>query len=1257
MELFKEYTDLVDLYDRDPTHPQTQNELINICYLPEFYSRFGLNTDKQKLALSSKHLYTMQVAKENGYYSESHTTHYHNLKKDTMLKIPELIAKPDFVLYDQSSFDLQENKIPSSLVCILPQKNIVINKKTKESRKEVLVAYIDEPINPNDNVTILATSFRRPEIEKYIERLAKKDRVLYINEDFLNGKKSLSTVYPGMQFTNIATHSNGETRNSMAFLGSLDSNIRQYRENVNLKRMDVSGLYLEHIPENERTKIVCNRAFANNPYAVNPEKEPDEKEIVKTFETWSEGNLYERLKASPIPQNIQSISNSVLSFENNKSGILDIIGKQFETDSSGKPTLNGMKQLSKAMEIYSDKHYETARYLFIKDGVITRHIAVSSQTPASTIIKPDDKFLYELKNYAKETGSKIVFLHNHPSGYVEPSEADINLTDYLTNFFEESDGSNIFSGHIILDHGTYGLYDSNDRKWNALIAGKIKPLSDIEKSYKLQLTEHKKKADFNKDYSITNSSLKELSEYAKSCDDGEVWNRKDWVPSFLLTGSGVVTSLEYINTLELQNEDSLSEKLKFLGRKYGSENIVMLPSDITQFLLCESYAQKSGKIKDVFLEKKDGTFEVSAYRNGNIFNDLRKDEIIIEDTERNIGQEKEEIFYGKSVNKITNKEKEYKTVKDENQIITASTLIKELEAYAAGSKEIYGGLINYVYHRSAAQEAGRKSIDNFQTLFINLVANNVSSEIARNGLIEKIKLFDDMTVIFDPDNININSVGLIDRNGEINLKKELVHLKESYGVLVNNLRHQNKLQLEEEIQVQKDIDSSDISENPQLDDFETAMEISEIEKTSKDEKKADKSETNVNYQEPQDDTSLSTILDELKRKDVIIEKLMKQNQTLLEQNQAFAQKLAVLEEKVLAPREVQEKKANDSMSLNSNSQDRRDVEIQYFTNADGFGYDTAFNVNQKVPDFGIRLEDGNHKVIRNALFSRLVKDEANPYNNIVELVYTADSGKQETVRLREREYHEVISCVQKLEESKREFASSDNKWNEYEWQKASLEYLRRMGLDDNTYRLNSAEDFVHNLAIHCRKDQVHNTEEAFKMAAQMLEAMPKYERKYYMKLRKDWDKKNGAGNWDKTHIIDVFNKNHASVQLNSSEMESQIFDKNKAFENGDPSIQILKKGEQIEDTKTHVGDSISFALKYKNQFGETVEEERSSWKILKVAKSLYSQQALLVNEETKAYMKIPYEKLLSHIQKYEKVQKKENKIKLKKDQKEVGFER
>ena len=121
-------------------------------------------------------------------------------------------------------------------------------------------------------------------VNKKTSNFSLSDR--YINEDFLSEKKSLSTVYPGIQFPNIATHSNGETRNSMAFLGSLN-NIRQYHENVNLKRMEVSGLYLEHIPENERSKIVCNRAFANNPYAVNYFPEPLREQTYKTkvFET------------------------------------------------------------------------------------------------------------------------------------------------------------------------------------------------------------------------------------------------------------------------------------------------------------------------------------------------------------------------------------------------------------------------------------------------------------------------------------------------------------------------------------------------------------------------------------------------------------------------------------------------------------------------------------------------------------------------------------------------------------------------------------------------------------------------------------------------------------------------------------------------------------------------------------------------------------------------------------------------------------
>lgn len=735
MKIFEEYRRLVELYEKDPSHPHTQNELINICYLPEFYSNFGLNTDKQKLALSSKHLYTMQVAKENGYYSESHTTHYHNLKKDTMLKIPELIENPDFVLYDQSSFDLQENKIPSSLVCILPQKNIVINKKNKESRKEVLVAYIDEPKNPNDNVTILATSFRRPEIEKYIERLIKKNRLLYINEEFLNGKKSLSTVYPGIQFTNIATHSNGETRNSMAFLGSLSINIRQYRENVNIERMKVSGLYLENIPDNEKTNKVCNTAFANNPASIiyfpdniikenkyerdvfetlntvaiqsmpeqkfinnlqyflqhtdkanhqgkilyrtinkrlsesqktllcesiNNEHEPDENEIISKFIDWSEGNLHEK----SLPKNIPAQEYHP-SEETSPSAPIEVIGKHFETDAEGKFTLESFKEIARTMEIYSDKHYETARYLFVKDGQIMRHIAVSSQTPASTIIKPDDNFLFQLKRYAENTGSKIVFLHNHPSGYVEPSEADIKLTAYMQNFFKESSGEDLFAGHIILDHGTYGLYTAESKNWNALINDKLEPLSKLAENYKVQLTEYGMKTVSDSKNNISGQSLKQLSEYAKKCDGGNVWNTKNWIPAFVMTGNGVVTSLEYINNLELTNTESLSAKLKSIGRSYGSENIVFFPHHPEQFLACERYAQLSGKVKDIYFEKPDGTYETSQFHNGNIFNDLTKDEIKVQDTNENPELVAERInteqkIYTESVTKNINREEKFK---------------------------------------------------------------------------------------------------------------------------------------------------------------------------------------------------------------------------------------------------------------------------------------------------------------------------------------------------------------------------------------------------------------------------------------------------------------------------------------------------------------------------------------------------------------------------------------------------------------------
>lgn len=370
------------------------------------------------------------------------------------------------------------------------------------------------------------------------------------------------------------------------------------------------------------------------------------------FEEYNE--IEELLKASPIPE--VPVSKTVASFEQNRADKLEIIGKRFDVDEKGNPTLEGIAALSKAMNIYSDKSYETSRYLFIKDGTIIRHATVSTKTPSSTLTKDNDIFWYNMKSYAQKTGSKIVFLHNHPSGYVEPSAADIELTEIMNNFFNDKDKENLFVSHVILDHRKYGLYTAEDRKWNALIEDKIYPIEEIGKQYQIQLTKYNYRASFEPDRSIHTFSLLDLSDLAKKCDAGNMWNTKDWIPAFMMTENGVITSLEHLNVREFENIPVLNDKLKELGRTYGSENVVLFPESKEQFLTCERFAHVTGKVKDVFFKNPDDTFEVSNYRNGNIFNDLKKEDLVIEDTNENIELVKEKIFYEQSVTSTSNSE-------------------------------------------------------------------------------------------------------------------------------------------------------------------------------------------------------------------------------------------------------------------------------------------------------------------------------------------------------------------------------------------------------------------------------------------------------------------------------------------------------------------------------------------------------------------------------------------------------------------------
>ena len=1163
-------------------------------FTPALYSPLGYK--ELPLVMSARHIYL--CTNPFGFYSDN-LAHYHNLDISVLEDIPNNLNNVIFMYQGKR----QTESIVSVLDYDIPIKDEFGNVTTNKTKLQLIIKpkpigiktfFSNLPIESN----LLATAFEFNSINN--------ERILYVNKN----KKSLAQQ--------LISHSipNGRDRTEVVSnTGFYKKNIKYYIESVN-KNLKLKEPFLYN-------EIFIDRINLEIEKSENPDVEDIIKNIKKDF-----------LSTSPIPKNIQSISDSVLSFENNKSDILDIIGKQFETDSSGKPTLNGMKQLSKAMEIYSDKHYETARYIFIKDGVITRHIAVSSQTPSSTIIKPDEGFLYQLKNYAEETGSKIVFLHNHPSGYVKPSEADVNLTEYLTNFFEEQNGEKFFSGHIILDHGTYGLYESENRSWNALINDEIKPLSEVEKNYKIELTEHKKKADFNRDYTITERSLKELSEYAKACDNGEVWNKKDWIPAFLLTGNGIVTSLEYINTLELQNEDSLSEKLKFLGRKYGSESIIMLPSDMQQFLMCERYAQDTGKVKDVFLQNSDGTFEVSDYRNGNIFNDLRVDEIKLEDTmtkndavlqkiekEQKLRNENDSI-YNESVNKNINNHKENKTMN--KKTIKAFDIYSELKELIGDNnyEALKFATMDYLYNRGIDDAAGYEdSVERNKARFMELPTNI-------QNVMEK---YDDYKIDFDDKALAIKIAGT--RNGNLDKAKAQ---KDEEIANRNYIRESLNLSAlnEKPMDISVEPEQAEIIENP--------MEISEV--TT--EPASDDSVT-IN----ENDTQLDKLLKKLEEKEKIIEQLQKQNQIIMEQNQVNSQKLAALEQQIKAPKEAQEKSANDSMGQGYNNSSS--VEHQNITNQDGFGRETAYKKNQKVPTFGILQDDGSHQLIKDAVFSKLLVDEENPANNKIELLVLKENGKQEAIHIEEKLYNDIINNVQEFEQRKQ--GQSKDAWD---WMKAHMDYAEKMGTDDNSFRLNTVGNFIHNFRVHCMRDEAHNSEQALKVAGIMFDRMAKREKERFLKMRKQWDKRakiDGGPTFDE-HLIKQFNEFHPKKDINIEQIKGYHFDAGEAVDKQNLMYESLRSG-KIEGTNTNIGDTISFAMKYKDTFsGKHLKTPKEDWKIVEVSKCLSGDRALIYNEKSKAYYKIPLENLVEQIHKNERIKTKEEKKAIMQDHKNFGYD-
>ncbi len=242
-----------------------------------------------------------------------------------------------------------------------------------------------------------------------------------------------------------------------------------------------------------------------------------------------------------------------------KHGVFDIRGAQVATGKDGTITREGWEQLHQALHIYRDKRFETFRLLFISpDGVINDQLAISSRLPSRVLLTPLFTNLgQQLIDYAQNTNTKIVLVHNHPSGNVEQSIEDEFITKELESKLIDAEGKTLLLGHIILDHNSFGLYETNT--WNTI---RVNTMAN-DPLMKTRLP------DFTQE--IINTPLV-LRNIATQINESDRWNSTDWVPILFTNATARISGIRYYSKDWLKNtlSENVLRQFQAVGVQSGS---------------------------------------------------------------------------------------------------------------------------------------------------------------------------------------------------------------------------------------------------------------------------------------------------------------------------------------------------------------------------------------------------------------------------------------------------------------------------------------------------------------------------------------------------------------------------------------------------------------------------------------------------------------------------------------------------------------
>lgn len=311
-----------------------------------------------------------------------------------------------------------------------------------------------------------------------------------------------------------------------------------------------------------------------------------------------------------------------------KHGVLDILGANAEMK-NGTITPHGWNQLSTALQIYRDKRFETFRYLFVSpEGKIQDQLAVCSHLPGKTLSNlPSENLLGQVITHAEETGTKVVLVHNHPSGNITPSADDIRMTKTTEAAFTRSDGKCLLAGHIILDHDSYSLYQKG-KEWEARM---LSPYDIYDPLLKTR----------NPMEGITVSGPESLELVAQAVNSHDKWKEEGWVPVVFTNSSSQISAVKmYPEDFLTQNNAKLLSQLQETAKRTGA--IMAFPIILDKNHISQENQKnlldrmKAGCFTDFYLGEKDGSFRTSEDFNlipgKNLFDEVGMEQMAVHTT-------------------------------------------------------------------------------------------------------------------------------------------------------------------------------------------------------------------------------------------------------------------------------------------------------------------------------------------------------------------------------------------------------------------------------------------------------------------------------------------------------------------------------------------------------------------------------------------------------------------------------------------------